>query len=236
MNKQITSKTLVVLLILLVPVILYLLNFKLILFDTNLHSAEFENQGVYEKFENADEIDGKLLDYFKDQKPGLVDIDIYDGEEKQHLLDVKKAVNAGFSLLNFSLIIFLVLFAVFLWLNKDSMTKPVINVLIGGGLLTVCFALLDLLFSVLNFELYFDVFHRMLFEGGTWLFSEGSNLIAMYPIGLFYDLARQLLSNIIIHGFILVLIGFFVRVLSLNHKIVKKEKYLNKALKRISRK
>lgn len=235
MRKKIISNTILVLLILLIPVILYIFNFKLILFDTSLYSAEFEKQGVYEKFENADEINGKLLTYFKDEKE-LVDIDIYDDEEKQHLLDVKKLINISFSLLNISLIVFLVLLTALLYLNKDAMVKPIIKVLIGGGILTICFSVLDLLFSVLNFDLYFDWFHKMLFEGGTWLFSEGSNLIAMYPIGLFYNLARQLLSSIIIHAFVLVLVGFFIWVLSLNHKIVKKEKYLNKALKRISRK
>ena len=233
MNKQITSKTLVVLLILLVPVILYLLNFKLLLFDTDFYAAEFKEQGVYGKFENADEINGKLLDYFTDEEE-IVDIDIYTGEEKQHLLDVKILIKKSFAILNSILIISLLLLTALFALNKSI--EPIPKILIGGGILTICFTIIDLLFSIINFDFSFDLFHRMFFEGRTWLFSEGSSLIGIYPAGFFYAFAKQMLFNITTHGFILVLIGFLIWILLLNKKITKKENYLKSFNKKYHRK
>ena len=85
MNKKIVSNGIIVLLIFSIPTILYLLNFKSILFDTSFYAAEFEKHEVYEKFEGADEINERLLNYFRDDKE-LVDIDLYIDEASEDTL------------------------------------------------------------------------------------------------------------------------------------------------------
>ncbi|MBW2979812.1 DUF1461 domain-containing protein [Candidatus Woesearchaeota archaeon] len=229
MNRKIIVNIIAVLLILSIPLILYLLNFRLILSDTDFYEAEFEKHGVYERFgkEDVDKTNSGLLAYFEDgRKNSLHDDDFFDFGEKRHLLDVKNAVQAASSLLVWVVCIVIFLLILFYFTDFKRLTEYIPLILIFSGAVTLIFGLILLVFVRLNFDLPFAFLHKMLFEEGTWLFSGDSNLIGMYPIGFFYDFSRSIFFNAALHGFVLVLIGFLIRILLLG-KIIKKERYLN---------
>jgi len=234
MNKKIIVNIIAVLLILNITLILYLFNFRLILFDADFYQAEFEKYRVYERFgkENIDKTNSGLSAYFKDGKSNnLLDDDFFDFEEKRHLLDVKNIVQKTPSLLVWMVGIVIFLLILFYLTDFKRLTEYIPLILIFSGAVTLIFGLILLLFVRLNFDLPFAFLHKMLFEEGTWLFSGDSNLIGMYPIGFFYDFSRGIFFNAALHGFVLVLIGFFIRILLLG-KIIKKERYLNIRKKR----
>jgi integral membrane protein (TIGR01906 family) len=211
MKKAITI-TLTVLIILIIPLIIYLLNFKLVLFNTSFYEQEFEKQGVYEEFgkEKVDDVNSELLAYFKDgKKNNLVDTDFFELEEKKHLLDVKNTVQKTSILLIILVGSVVVLLIILALANLEEFTGKLAIVFILGGALTVVITLAIFLLAKLNFDLLFTFMHTMLFEEGTWLFPEGSNLIGIYPAGFFYDSSIKIFFNSAIHGFVLAFIASF---------------------------
>ena len=101
--KKGVSLSCVVLLILSVPFILYLGNFKLIAFDEQFYEKEFSKYGIYDDFsEDVDAINSKLLYYLRyDKTDEYVEIDMFDEKEKDHLLDVKNVIQKVLVFLNF---------------------------------------------------------------------------------------------------------------------------------------
>ncbi len=59
----------------------------------------------------------------------------------------------------------------------------------GGGLLTLGLVVGLLLGFVLSFDAAFTMFHRLFFEGDTWLFRPTDTLIRLYPEKFWFDAA-----------------------------------------------
>jgi len=56
-----------------------------------------------------------------------------------------------------------------------------------GGWLTVTLLLTILTFSLLSFDAMFVAFHRVFFEGDTWIFKYSDTLIRLFPIRFWQD-------------------------------------------------
>lgn len=236
MSKKIIINIIFILLILNIPLVLYLLNFRLMLFDEDFYQREFEKHGVYETVgkENVDKVNSELLAYFRDgKKNNLLDTEFFNLEEKKHLLDVKGVLQNVFSLFNFLVIISVLLLAILVCFRDYKKTALIL--VLGGALTLVISSILIVSFGF-NFDASFALFHKLLFKEGTWLFPSSGNLVNMYPGGFFYDITKDLFINTTLQAFALVFMGISVLIFLFNHKIIKKEKYLNKALKIISRK
>lgn len=156
-------------------------------------------------FFSAKETNSLVIDYFTDDNKGLINLDVFDEKEKQHLLDVKLLIERVFTFLFFSLVLFFVM----LYYNikfKNNINKA----LMYGGLITVAipFAL-----YYIPFGTFFTAFHNIFFTEGSWIFSPGSALIQIYPFEFWYNTSFSLFLRSFFSGLILMVVGWSNSVL-----------------------
>src|SRR3989338_6397982 len=121
------------LLIIHIPFFLYLLNFRLIVFNENYYKGEFEKHGIYGKFpdKDIDKTNRDLLLYLKHGNAGnLIDSGFFTLEEKEHLLDVRNLVQRF--ILYFYIVIFdvVILSLVLFYLTKKGIKGYIPAILI----------------------------------------------------------------------------------------------------------
>jgi integral membrane protein (TIGR01906 family) len=118
---------------------------------------------------------------------------IYNAREVRHLIDAKRILRGAFWVQAICTLISLLAF----FLDWRANGRP------AGALRAVsrgCLALFLLLTSIgllayFNFNLFFTAFHRIFFEGDSWLFSRTDSLIQLFPIPFWTD-ATFLISTL----------------------------------------
>jgi len=200
---------LTVLLVLEIPVLLYLLNFRFIAFDKSFYKEEFLKYGVYSRFpdHNIDDINSNLLSYLKGDAE--LETEFFSQREKNHLSDVKALIQFFIFLLYSSLIVFIILLTALIFISKQQIYS--VYVLIFGGILTLIDTILFYILIRINFSFIFSTFHKIFFEADSWLFTATDNLINLYPIGFFYDITAKIIINTLVSALLLVIIGLVIR-------------------------
>ncbi|HEY58943.1 MAG TPA: TIGR01906 family membrane protein [Anaerolineae bacterium] len=103
---------------------------------------------------------------------------VFNDRELRHMADVKRvvkgALTVGYAALAFVLVLGL-------WAWRRGETAFYRHALARGGWLTMAFVGLIVLFSVAAFNVFFVAFHRIFFEGDTWLFNYSDTLIRLFP-------------------------------------------------------
>jgi integral membrane protein (TIGR01906 family) len=109
---------------------------------------------------------------------------LYNNRELQHMLDVKYVVKGANRVLAVSLVI-LVILGIWSWLGKwfDLYLKG----LQRGGVLTLIFIGLIILFVLVAFNYLFVIFHEIFFKAGTWTFLYSDTLIRLFPERFWQD-------------------------------------------------
>ena len=100
------------------------------------------------------------------------------------MLDVKNVVKGAIHVLEASFII-LVLLAVWAWLGKWY--AYYLKGLQRGGLVTLIFIGLIILFVLVAFDYLFVLFHEIFFKAGTWSFLYSDTLIRLFPERFWQD-------------------------------------------------
>ncbi|MBC7263539.1 MAG: TIGR01906 family membrane protein [Chloroflexi bacterium] len=109
----------------------------------------------------------------------------YNEREIRHMVDVK-AVVGGMMAAQF--ICGVVMLAGLALLLLDPETRPVAaSYVVRGCILLIAFILGVGLVAFLNFDAFFVLFHRMFFEGETWLFAYSDTLIQLFPLEFWMD-------------------------------------------------
>lgn len=208
MPKKLLTLVLIFLLIITMPFILYLLNFKILLFNENYYKKEFQKHNVYENLKEHDieSINKDVLDYFNN-KDETIKNDFFNEKEKSHLSDVKKLINDIFYLFKLLILNFVVLLIILYFLNKNRFIKHIGFGFAGGGILTLLYTFF-LWFAVkLSFDKTFTIFHQIFFKS-NWMFSPLTNkIIILYPQNFFFDFAYDVVIRTLILAVILILIG-----------------------------
>jgi integral membrane protein (TIGR01906 family) len=109
---------------------------------------------------------------------------IYNERELSHMLDVKNLVQLMIKIW-FAIIIFLVVIGILAW-RMDSL-KQYWKAISNGGWFTIGLILLVLAGVLINFDALFTGFHRIFFNGDTWLFYSDDTLIRLFPEKLWSD-------------------------------------------------
>ena len=110
--------------------------------------------------------------HFTDGRP------IYNARELRHMADVKRVVKGALAV-GYAALALLLLAGVWAWRRGEMAWYRA--ALARGGWLTIAFVALVVLFSVLAFTAFFVAFHRVFFEGDTWLFRYSDTLIRLFP-------------------------------------------------------
>src|SRR3989344_9116922 len=131
-------------LIILIPLIIILLSFRLIVFDSSMYKHEFKKYGIYNKVENLDSMLENLLGYLKNKEQ----LSYFNEKERLHLKDVKSLIQNTFILLYSLSLIALALIIIQFKKNKLEFKK----IFLYSGLITLSVVLLFMLFSIINFS------------------------------------------------------------------------------------
>lgn len=110
----------------------------------------------------------------------LVNLNVYNEREIKHLVDVYKVTSGVFVFEPIALLIVLGSLLV-LWLGKSTRVNAARG-LFYGGIFTFVFIGAIGLFAAFAFDSFFVTFHRVFFEGETWLFNYTDSLIQFYPV------------------------------------------------------
>ncbi len=189
---------------------IFLLNFKLLVYNVDFYNKELDKLNITIPRELAETNVDNLISYFKSEKE--LTTNFFNEKEKLHLSDVKDLINKTTTLFYIILVLLIILIA----LNYKNLGK----LLIFPGVISV---LIIFLFYLINFESFFDnLFHKLLFNNDLYLLDPAKdNLINLFPYEFFRDFAYKLFLNSFITSLILITIGF----------IIKRNKKLNKYCK-----
>lgn len=128
-------------------------------------------------------LNGAEIDYladlaFEDGSP------LYNERELQHMLDVQVVVEAamrvGYLSLGAALLIGV-------WAWRADWWWPYRQSVARGGWLTVAILALLIAGILLSFDALFVAFHKIFFEGDTWIFLYSDTLIRLFPVRFWQD-------------------------------------------------
>jgi integral membrane protein (TIGR01906 family) len=109
---------------------------------------------------------------------------LFEERELSHMVDVKVLTQ---QLLAVWYGLLVVLLGLGVWAWRADWLPVYRRMLSRGGQFTAGLILLLLLYVALNFQKLFVAFHRIFFEGDTWLFSFSDTLIRLFPMRFWQD-------------------------------------------------
>ena len=192
--------------------VVILLACPLLLFNPPFVYALQDRHGVAERsFEGMhDAVDAVTLSYLVDIWTGgdfdaalEGDEPLLDAEERSHMSDVSRLAQLLGAIAIAALVLAVVTGAL---LRREPRRQGAI-MLISAGSIGVVALLLAGVFAV-AFEPAFLLFHELLFPPGTYLFQPGSDLIALFPEGFWFDAALAAGGTIVLTAIVVSFIGF----------------------------
>lgn len=109
---------------------------------------------------------------------------LYNPRELSHMLDVKVLTQQVLWVWYGVLAVLLVLGV---WAWRGAWLSSYRQMLAGGGKLTIGLLALLIFFALLSFNQLFVGFHRIFFEGDSWLFLYSDTLIRLFPLRFWRD-------------------------------------------------
>jgi integral membrane protein (TIGR01906 family) len=184
------------LLVILVPVILILLSVRFLLtpifINLEYRMPNFPEDGygftMQERLQWSDIARDYLLNNAGIEFLGDLTFEdgsqLYNERELRHMLDVKIVVKAALGVLWASLTV-VVLMGI--WARRGDWWWDFRQALSRGGWLTVGLIVAVIAAIAINFNTFFVAFHRVFFEGDTWLFKFSDTLIRLFPVRFWQD-------------------------------------------------
>jgi integral membrane protein (TIGR01906 family) len=192
---------------LLVPILLVLVSVRLVMTETYLR-LEYQRPGFPEDLYGWDTetrldygpygirylVQNQDISYLGDLE--IDDDPAFDEDELEHMEDVQVVTRWALRVLNISLLLFVLLSTGLLWRKE---TRPVwLRGISWGGFLTLGISAILVVLVVVAWDFFFDTFHALFFEAGTWQFSLSDTLIRLYPQQFWFD--SSLLVGVITIG------------------------------------
>ncbi|MDP1715662.1 MAG: TIGR01906 family membrane protein [Anaerolineales bacterium] len=109
---------------------------------------------------------------------------VYSQREVTHMADVQSAYQSVVRLWQVAFILFL-LIGLILWQKGEQ--AALASAIQSGGLLTVALIGSIALLALLAWQVWFDNFHLIFFEPGSWLFAYSDALIRLFPLQFWMD-------------------------------------------------
>jgi len=117
--------------------------------------------------------------------PPRDDTFLYNDRELKHMLDVKVVVKGALAVWAVGGLVWVAAVAALAW---QPATHPPLRsgLLIGSGITIGVLVALGLYIAI-GFNSFFVTFHRVFFEGESWLFLWSDTLIRLFPLKFWYD-------------------------------------------------
>lgn len=182
-----------------VPIILSLISVRIVMSPTFLH-LEYNRVGFPDDrygflLEERLFYSQQMLDYLINNREQefLLNMTFPNGDrlltnsEVRHMEDVRFVTYTAYSLL---LILSILTIIVFIYSRfNNRLNVAILQGLFQGGLLTLGLIGAILAFVLIAWDSFFDSFHMLLFEAGTWRFSHSDTLIRLFPEQFWFDAA-----------------------------------------------
>lgn len=183
-------------------------NLLYLTFNQNFYKGVFKKEKIYENFQSENQVNSaayNLLSYFRGKNK--LDFNFYSEQAELHLKDVKNLLEIA-RILN--IIVSISLLAIVIYLLFKNRKEQIRRSLVFASILLTSLILLSFILSLLSFDWSFIYFHQLLFTNNLWLFPPQDNLIKLFPETFFVAFARQLLINILICIFLLLIAAYFL--------------------------
>ena len=216
MTRSAVRSTIIALLALSTLVLLFLANYRLVVFEEPYFRAVQRTRGVPETIAgyNTTEMLHLTVSYLKNERSAL-ETEFFTENEKSHLADVKHLIsgfNRAFFIL--TLIELLLLVALFRVTKPQSPARYVKQALLFSGI--GVFAVVILVYGLAsNFNALFVSFHEIFFTG-NWMFPAESNMLALVPEQFFSDVFYRIILNTAMMAFLLLM---FLAIMFLKQRI-----------------
>jgi integral membrane protein (TIGR01906 family) len=138
-------------------------------------------------------------------KQTLNGVPVYNQREVSHMADVQAVFQAVLRLWQFAFILFLVVGLV-LWKNGQRMALW--SAVQWGGIVTSGLILTIGLLAFFGWQTWFELFHRLFFLPGSWLFSYQDTLIRLFPRQFWFDATLTISFLSFIGGLLLAFLGW----------------------------
>lgn len=131
---------------------------------------------------------------------------VYNDREIKHMVDVRNLVATVTALHANDGAVMLIALAALVWFSSTRALAP--RSLIAGGILTILLFGVVGLFSAGAFDTFFVLFHRLFFEGNSWIFYYTDSLIQFYPEQFWFDTAIALAGLTVLEAVIIAVSGW----------------------------
>jgi uncharacterized membrane protein len=209
------------LLVLILPILIFLVSVDFAAFDDSFYRKKFDEYGA-RQIPDAEALHGKVMGYITGKSSSLPNL--FNEREKQHLTDVRNLVkdfNIAIYVFSVLFVLLLVLFG-FLLREEPHIIGFIGKTLIYGGILAIIISIVLLLFALFSFAPAFDLFHRMFFEQGSYIFNpENEIIVKLYPEQIFRDLGIEIMKTVLMLSFMIAILGFIL-LISFKSKNIKK--------------
>lgn len=138
----------------------------------------------------------------------LIDLGVYNDREIKHLVDVYKVSSPMFVFEPVALIF--ILGALFLLWREPTTRVNAGRALFFGGVFTFIFIGIIGLFSLVAFDTFFVTFHRIFFEGDTWLFNYTDSLIQFYPVEFWMTASYGIAIFVLLSAILITALGGYM--------------------------
>ncbi len=131
---------------------------------------------------------------------------VYDEREIKHMVDVRELVDKVKIVLP---IIAILIIASLIVLAREKENRALAaRGLLNGAMLTIGLFVAVGFFAAVGFQTFFTLFHKVFFEGETWLFNYTDSLIQFYPLPFWFATSIALVTITIGEAVIVGLIGW----------------------------
>jgi len=202
------------------------------LFNIDFYDRLYDQNSVYEDLNKDDVLSmtKEILSFFKyqDELDGQIryadvsrsSVAFFTENEISHMVDVRDLIFKILLLFYGSLIVFIILLTLLLFLERKHIKRlrgPGLVFVISSSIVLFVFIVLYIL--SMNFSHLFDNFHLIFFPQGNFMFDSNSLLITLFPFNFFY----QYFTRLVIGSIVLSLIILFIGIFLLNiHKFLQK--------------
>lgn len=136
----------------------------------------------------------------------FVGLGVYNDREIKHMTDVRIVIEKERVFYAVDVALLLISLVTLGW--KKETRALAAQGFFHGGVLTVVLFLGIALFAATGFNSFFTLFHRVFFEGDTWLFLYTDSLIQFYPLPFWVDTVFGIVGLSILGAIIIGAIGW----------------------------
>ena len=124
----------------------------------------------------------------------------FNEREVSHMVDVRNVLRGAF--------VAQAIMGVLILVSLFVIRRTAGRTLIWAGVFTIAIVILLGIFAATSFDLFFTLFHRLFFEGNSWLFLDTDTLIQLYPEELWYNGSLLIVGLTVLQAILLGTLGW----------------------------